>query len=236
MAGWNPWHGCRKISPGCQNCYVYRIDAQHGRDASQIFKTSDFTLPMRHARGGGFKIPPGETVYTCFSSDFFLPEADPWRLDAWQMIQYRHDLSFYIVTKRPERILDSLPDTWGDGWENVTVCCTVENQAMADQRLPIFQKLPIRRKEIICEPILGEIHLQKYLGQWVSQVTVGGESGPNARLCDYQWVLTLRADCLEAGVSFHFKQTGALFQKEGKIYRIPRRLQQQQAARAGIDF
>ena len=146
----SPGTAAEKISPGCQNCYVYRIDAQHGRDASQIFKTSDFTLPMRHARGGGFKIPPGGNGIYLFSSDFFLPEADPWRLDAWQMIQYRHDLSFYIVTKRPERILDSLPDTWGDGWENVTVCCTVENQAMADQRLPIFQKLPIRRKEIIC--------------------------------------------------------------------------------------
>ena len=35
MAIWNPWHGCKKISSGCENCYVYRRDMQFGKDSSK---------------------------------------------------------------------------------------------------------------------------------------------------------------------------------------------------------
>ncbi len=70
MANWNPWHGCRKYSEGCQNCYVYRIDSAHGKDASQIFLNREFDLPMRRGRKG-YLLAPGTKVYTCFSSDFF---------------------------------------------------------------------------------------------------------------------------------------------------------------------
>ncbi|MGM9639147.1 MAG: DUF5131 family protein, partial [Butyricicoccaceae bacterium] len=55
MAGWNPWHGCHKISAGCLNCYVYRIDARHGRDASQVVRNQVFDLPLRRTREGGWK-------------------------------------------------------------------------------------------------------------------------------------------------------------------------------------
>ena len=49
-------------------------------------------------------------------------------------------------------------------------------------------------------------------------------------------MLDTRAQCIRQGVAFHFKQTGAVFVKDGRTYRIPRRLQQSQAARAGIDY
>ena len=70
-AGWNPWHGCHKLSPGCMNCYVYRMDARHERDASIVKKTGDFTLPMRHARGGAYKLQPGTMVYTLLRTFFW---------------------------------------------------------------------------------------------------------------------------------------------------------------------
>ena len=76
---WNPWHGCKKYSEGCLNCYVYRRDASVGRDASIVARTKDFDLPLRRRRDGGFAIPPGAHVYACMTSDFFLPEADAWR-------------------------------------------------------------------------------------------------------------------------------------------------------------
>ena len=72
MARWNPWHGCKKISPGCLNCYVYRIDGKHGRDASVVSRNNEFDLPLRRNKNMEFKLKAGETVYTCFSSDFFL--------------------------------------------------------------------------------------------------------------------------------------------------------------------
>jgi protein gp37 len=71
--------------------------------------------------------------------------------------------------------------------------------------------------------------------QRCEQVTVGGESGRDARVCDYDWVLNIREQCINAGVPFHFKQTGATFRKDNRLYHIPRDQQMRQAHRAGID-
>ena len=125
MATWNPWHGCHKISAGCQNCYVYRIDAKIDKDSSIVVRTQNFNLPVRRGRDDEYKISCGEYVYTCFSSDFFLEDADEWRAEAWQMIGNRPDLYFFIVTKRINRFFISLPEDWEKGYDNVSVCCTV---------------------------------------------------------------------------------------------------------------
>lgn len=238
MPTWNPWHGCHKLSEGCLNCYVYRIDSRHGKTSSVVLKTADFDLPVRRNRGGAYKLSAEDgTVFTCFSSDFFLEDADPWRPEAWRMIRERSDLDFFIVTKRIRRFRVGLPDDWGDGYENVAICCTAENQKRADERLPVFLSEPIRCRSVICEPLLGPVDLSPYLsGGATGEVTVGGESGDGARLCRYEWVLALRDQCRRAGVPFTFKQTGANFEKDGRVYRIPRRLQHLQAQKAGISF
>ena len=108
------------------------------------------------------------------------------------MIRQRDDVHFFIVTKRIDRCREHLPSDWGDGYENVTLCCTVENQTCADYRLPIFREIPIRHKQIICEPLLEKIVLTPYLDETIEQLLVGGESGPEARLCDYDWVVDLQ--------------------------------------------
>ncbi len=237
MAQWNPWHGCTKISEGCRNCYVYRIDSRHGRDSREVCRTGDFDLPLRRRRDGRYKIASGETVYTCFSSDFLLDAADEWRPEAWKMIRRRSDLHFFIITKRIDRLAQVAPADWGDGYPNVTLCCTVENQDRADYRLPLYLAAPVRRKIIVCEPLLGALNLAPYLAYpAIMQVIAGGESGPHARPCRYEWVLDLRRQCVEAGVPFVFKQTGACFVKEGRTYAVPRSEQHAQARKAGIDY
>lgn len=236
MAGWNPWHGCKKYSEGCRNCYVYRIDARHDKDASEIHKNADFDLPIKRKRTGEYKISSGEFVYTCFSSDFFLQEADEWRPDAWKMMKERSDLHFLFITKRIVRFYDVIPPDWGNGYDNVTICCTVENQQEADTRLPVYISAPIKRKEIVCEPLLGPINLSPYLTDEIKGVTVGGESGTMARECNFDWVLSIRGQCAEAGVPFHFKQTGYRFRKDGILYTVERRLQGSQARKANIDL
>ncbi len=232
---WNPWHGCHKVSEGCRNCYVYRRDSSCGIDSSQVRRNADFNLPVRRDRHGRFKVAAGETLYTCFTSDFFLAEADPWREQVWEMMRMRPDLNFFIITKRPERIAGSLPGDWGGGWTNVSIACTVENQRQADLRLPVYMSLPMRHFMIVCAPLLGPLDLRRYLSPAVEEVSVGGESGPEARLCDYEWVLDIRNQCLEAGIPFVYHQTGALLRKNGHIYRIARRYQHSQARRAGIN-
>ncbi len=233
---WNLWHGCHKKSEGCLHCYVFRRDAEFEKDSNKVRKTASFDLPIRRNRHGQYKVSSGTLMWTCLTSDFFIEEADGWRTEAWLMIRRRSDLHFHIVTKRPERILQSLPEDWGEGYQNVTISCTIENQRRADERLPIFIGLPICHKSIICEPLLEAIDFGNALGDWCEQVTVGGESGYEARTCNYSWVLDIRRQCIAADVPFFFKQTGAHFQKDGRLYNIPRSLQMKQAHRAGIDY
>lgn len=233
---WNPWHGCHKVSPGCQHCYVYRGDARYQRDSTVVRRTESFNLPLRKKRDGSWRIPAGSMVWTCFTSDFLVADADDWRDASWEMMRRRSDLNFLFITKRVERLPASLPADWGSGYANVCICCTVENQQMADQRLPIFREIPAHWKGIACEPLLEALDLRPYLGAWVRALIAGGESGPQARICDFDWVLSLRQQCMAAGVPFRFKQTGALLRKDGRIYHIERRLQHAQARKANIDF
>lgn len=233
---WNPWHGCRKLSEGCRYCYVYRQDARHDKDSSAVSKTTAFNLPVRRSRDGRFRIPTGQTVYTCFTSDFLLEEADDWRLEAWEMIRLRQDLHFFFITKRIDRLAAVLPPDWGNGYENVTIGCTVENQEMADYRLPILLAVPVCHKLIICAPLLGPLDLSHYLTSAIEEVSAGGESGNDARPCDYDWVLGIRQQCIDREISFSFHQTGARLVKDGRIYRIRRPYQHSQARKAGINF
>lgn len=237
-AGWNPWHGCTKVSPGCKYCYVYRQDAMYGSDksSSEVTKNLDFDLPIKRKRDNSFKIPSGTIVFTCFTSDFLVADADAWRPVAWQMMRERKDLMFYFFTKRIDRLSECLPEDWGDGYENVLIGCTVENQAMADYRLPIFNSLPIKHKSIIVGPILEAVDLDPYLNKSIEEVAVSGESGMDARLCDYDWVLSIREQCIRHDIPFSFHQTGAKLMKNGKVYNIVRRFQISQARKAGIDY
>ena len=234
---WNLWHGCHKISEGCRYCYVYRGDAKRNIDSTLVTKTKNFDLPVQRKRNGDYKMPPGTLVYTCFTSDFFVEDADTWRTEAWEMIRLRSDLSFLMITKRIDRLHTSLPDDWGDGYEHVTICCTIENQDRADYRIPIYKVAPIKHKILILEPLLERIDLRSYdIGSWVEQVVVGGESGYDARPCYYDWVMEIRNLCVENNVSFWFKQTGAKFVKDGRLYHIGRQLQHSQARKAGINY
>lgn len=235
--GWNPWHGCQKISAGCLNCYVYRRDNRYGLDPTEVHKTASFDLPVRLRKDGRYSFQPSDGIcYTCFTSDFFQENADEWRPEAWQMIRTRWDLQFIFITKRIHRFYEVIPEDWGEGYPNVLIGCTTENQDRADFRLPIFVNAPIASRTIILEPLLGPVNIRPYLSSRISQVVVGGESGDEARPCHYEWVLDLRDQCKDAGIPFHFKQTGANFVKDGKQYRIPRRLQHAQAKKAGIDI
>lgn len=233
---WNPWHGCHKISEGCRHCYVYRQDAQHAKDSREVVKTAAFNRPVRRSRDGRFKIPAGEMVYTCFTSDFLVEEADAWRSEAWEMMRLRHDLRFFFITKRIDRLIKVLPPDWGAGYENVIVGCTVENQEMADFRLPKLLAAPLHHKLIICAPLLGPLDIAQYLTPGIEEVSVGGESGTEARPCNYDWVTDIRRQCIEADIPFCYHQTGARLVKDGRLYRIRRQWQHAQAHKAGIDY
>lgn len=219
---WNPWHGCHKCSPGCLNCYVYFLDKLRDKDASIVTKSkTNFNLPLKKDRNGNFKIASGTELATCFTSDFFIQEADDWRNDAWQIIKQRSDVNFLICTKRIERFERCLPSDWGDGYDNVTIAVTCENQKKADERLPIFLDIKAKHKNIFVAPILEKVDLSQFLQSGeIDLVSVGGESYENARVCDFSWVQYIKQTCDQYNVMFDFHQTGSNFVMNGKAYKI----------------
>jgi len=222
------------VSDGCTNCYYYGpYSKRHGQ--STIVKTGDFDKPIAVTSKGAQRISGGKIVATCFASDFFIAEADEWRIDVWDMIKRRSDLEFLILTKRIDRFHVSLPSDWGDGYNNVNIGCSVETQAIAEYRLPIFLSYPIKRRFVACSPLLGHIDLTSYLGR-IEHVTVGGETGREARECDFDWVLDIRKQCTAADVTFWFKNTGSLFKKDGVIQRINPYKQSSLAKEFGINI
>ncbi len=234
MSMWNPWRGCKKCSEGCLYCYIHKGDAKRGVDTSDIVKTKDFAKPVERLKNGNYKMK-SDIVYTCFSTDFLLAEADEWRTECWQMIKERQDCTFLFLTKRIDRFMECIPDDWGEGYENVVVCCTIENQRNADHKLDIFSRLPIKHKCITAQPLIEQISIEKYLDD-IELVVVGGESDRNARPLDYAWVLDIREQCIRKNVSFEFRQCGTYFIKDGKQYKLQTKDLCSQARKAGIDF
>lgn len=234
---WNPWHGCHKCSPGCKNCYVYFLDSLRDREPGVVVKNkTSFDLPIKKDRKGNYKLPSGTVQGSCFTSDFFIEEADEWRSEAWDMIRERSDVTFLIPTKRIARFAQCVPEDWGEGWDNVAIAVSCENQEMADLRLPVLLAAKIRHKLIFIAPILEYVELDSYLksGQ-IEQVAVGGESYAGARTCDFDWVRKIREVCLKNDVKFDFHQTGSNFVKDGRRYHI-KHCDEHSQARKGMAY
>jgi len=235
---WNPWHGCYKKSEGCLNCYMYYLDAQRGQRSDVVYKVkNNFNLPLKKDRKGNYKIKKGTLLYICMTSDFFLEEADEWREEIWDIIRIRTDIIFWILTKRPERIKEVLPFDWEEGWDNVCINITAENQKRADERIPILLELPFKYKGVVVAPILGNINIEKYLETGIiTDVSASGENYVGARPCDYDWIKNLYEQCKKYDTTFNFFETGEHFIKDGKKYHIPKKLQREQAEKSGLNY
>lgn len=236
MIIWNPWHGCSRVSEGCDHCYMYFLDGKRGIDTSRVVRTGNFTLPLRRDRTGNFKLQSGMQVYVGLSTDFFIEQADSWRDEVWRMMRIRSDIAFRLLTKRVHRISRSLPDDWGDGYDNVMLSVTCENQCRADERLPVLLDIPAKHKGFMAAPFIGAIDARKYLAEgWIEEVLCGGENYDGARPCHYEWVRDLSEQCALYDVTFNFIETGTVFVKNQKEYHIPsKHVQSRQAYKSGL--
>ncbi len=236
---WNPWHGCHKCSEGCQNCYAYFLDKRYGRDTNEVVKNkSNFNLPVKKDRDGNYKLRSGDFVRVCMTSDFFLEEADAWRDEAWDLIRRRPDVTFSLLTKRASRIKECLPSDWGDGWENVSFAVSAENQKRVDERIPYLLDIPTNHRWISIKPFIGEVDLAPYLATGkIETVLAGGENYQGSRPLHYDWVKKVHDQCAEYGVQLIFGQTGNIFIKDGKEYRVrSRSAQMEQAVLSGLHY
>jgi len=209
------WDGCYAVGDGCKYCFFYGLhNKRHGQNEVTRANDDAFYAPLDKTR-----FTAGEVLVPCLTSGLFIPEADEWRKDAWRIIKARPDLIFCIVTKRIDRFYVSLPDDWGYGYDNVDVRCGVEDQATAEERLPLFLSLPIKYKGITCMPLIGDVDLTPYL-HGVNGVSVGGEWGRDARPLDFEWVQSIQRQCMDSGVSFNFWRTGQRFRKDGVLHKV----------------
>jgi protein gp37 len=137
---------------------------------------------------------------------------DDARKDLFQLIRLTPKLTWQLLTKRIERVRRLLPADWGsDGWPNVWIGTSIENQKYADQRLPVLRKIPAVVRFASYEPALGPIDFDKVvagapLHDRLDWLIYGAESGPNFRPDDRNWARQARRQCEAAGVSFFFKQ------------------------------
>ncbi|MBQ8641670.1 MAG: DUF5131 family protein [Clostridia bacterium] len=237
---WNPWHGCIKCSEGCEHCYMYFLDKMRDKNGREIYRTGNFQYPVTKEKSGGYRVKSGEMLRVCMTSDFFLEEADLWRPEAWDIIRSRPDVTFFLLTKRPQRVEKCLPPDWGEGWENVFFNVSCENDRRAKERIPYLLSLPFRHKGIMCAPFIGPVDMEPWLelaDGAVEQVVCGGENYDGARVCDFGWVRALYDSCVRHNVTFCFIETGTMFRKDGRLYRIPdKTVQAKMARKSGMQF
>lgn len=235
---WNCFHGCKKYSEGCKNCYMFYLDNVHTKgamDSSKVFLVkTQINYPLEKDRKGKYKIKSGDEIFVGLNTDFFLTveeaeteEIIDWRNKVWEIIKQRPDVKFYFLTKRAFNIKNCLPSDWNDGYDNVMISVTLENQDKVDERLKYLEDVPAKHKGIMCAPLLSDIEFEKYLKKgFIERVLIGGENyGPDVRPCDYKWVKHISDQCKKYNITCSFTETGTKWiDKDGKLTIMPSKI------------
>ena len=210
---WNPVTGCTKISDGCRNCYAEKM-AKRLKAMGQPNYVNGFEVTMHpHALEIPLHWRKPREVFVCSMGDLFHKDVPFGYVDQVYASAMQAWWNLYqILTKRTARLAmymkhRRLP-------ENVWLGASIENQRVANERLPDLLNIATARVYVSMEPLLGPVDLAVDIGHGVgdhgldrlSGVIVGGESGPNARPMHLDWVRSIRDQCLEAGVPFFMKQ------------------------------
>ena len=228
---YNPWWGCVKVSPGCQNCYAETFAKRTGHNIwGPAATTQRRTFGEKHwqepLKWNEDALQAGERrrVFCSSMADVFEdhPQLIDERLRLWKLIDQTPQLDWLLLTKRPENIDYMAPCSWvADGFPgNVWLGVSAENQAMADKRIPILAGIPATVRFLSCEPLLGPLDLSEWL-DFISWVIVGGESGPKARPMNPDWVRSIRGQCNGAGVAYFVKQMGGVRDKRHDLEDMP---------------
>ena len=213
---WNPIEGCSAISEGCKNCYAQTLSRRFHRPWGEpVFHESRLEQPGKTRKPG--------RVFVCSTSDLFHDDCvagDDWLDAIFSVILDTPRYTFLLLTKRPENIPSNLrlpPNVW--------LGVTAENQARADERIPILLSIPAALHFVSVEPMLGPVDLSRWLASGkLNWVIAGPETGPERRLFYPAWIdseyegLGIAEQCLRGGVPFFDKRPG-----EGRTRQFPER-------------
>ena len=245
-ATWNPVTGCTKVSEGCDHCYAETI--AHRFAGTKAYPNGfDVTLrPERLEQPLRWKRP--RRIFVNSMSDLFHSDVpDDYIAQVFEVMTKAQQHTFQVLTKRPGRMRSLLSRRsfrdnfahWGQPWPlpNVWLGTSVETQRWADVRIPLLLDTPAAVRFLSCEPLLGPIDLNHWIGHtpeclgsddppwctcpWegrtrepyfykdkIHWVICGGESGHGARPMHPDWARSLRDQCQATTVPFHFKQWG----------------------------
>lgn len=222
----NPWWGCVKVSPACDHCYAETFakrigQSVWGKDAPRrFFGEGHWQEPVRWNRAAA-KAGVRRRVFCASMADVFedRPELEDARGRLFGLIEATRMLDWQLLTKRPENIARLIPADWRDVMPpNVWLGTTVEDQKFADIRISrlLHNAWNARVRFLSIEPMLGPVDLglpftsvnPLMVDRHVEWVICGGESGAHARAMLPEWARSLRDQCVNAGVPFHFKQWG----------------------------
>lgn len=217
---WNPVTGCDRVSPGCDNCYALSLAKRLKAMGSPRYQNDGDP----RTSGPGFGVTWHEDlldlplrwrkprrVFVNSMSDLFHPAVpDKFIASVFDTMKAAEQHTFQILTKRPQRLASlaaSLP--WPP---NVWMGVSVENAAYRF-RIDHLRRIPAKVRFLSLEPLLGDVGVLDLSS--IRWVIVGGESGPNARPLEEAWVISIRDQCVDAGVAFFFKQWGGRTPKSG---------------------
>lgn len=243
---WNPVTGCTPVSEGCKNCYAKKMSKR--LEVMSIKYKNGFKVtchPKYLDEPLGWKKP--KRIFVCSMGDLFHEDVDlGFLFHVFDTIEQCPQHTFLILTKRPERIRPILYEHHDGGSRyfgdedyhpNVYLGVSVEDQATADERIPLLLQTPAAKRFVSYEPALGPVDFERIQwpnkhkvdvlrgGAWdalgcpsgfinhsdmdtLDQIIMGGETGPGARPLHPDWVRSVRDQCKEAGVPFFFKQWG----------------------------
>lgn len=232
-ATFNPWEGCQKVGPGCDNCYAETRNARYNGGTApnwgpgaQRRRTSaaNWAKPLAWNRNAdAFQAVHGRRMRVFCSSlaDVFDNEVpENWRIDLFSVIEETPHLDWLLLTKRIGNAAAMLPwSACSEPWPNVWLGATVCSQAEADRDITKLLQVPAAVRFLSMEPLLGPVTFEGMFASLTScdgtnmlealdWVIVGGESGPGARPMHPDWARNLRDQCAAAGVPFLFKQWG----------------------------
>jgi protein gp37 len=210
----NPWIGCQKVSPGCDHCYAeaqnnfrkwnggeWGPHAPRKRTAEATWKNPVVWAQKAEEQGRSLR------VFCASLADVFDNRANSDdRRDLFKLVRRTPALDYLLLTKRPENIERMLPADWGDGYANVWLGTTAEDQLHYDRRWKILRRIPAIIYFISYEPALGPLSIDSVSGRYPDWIICGGESGGGARYMKPEWARALRDECDRLDVAFFMKQ------------------------------
>lgn len=223
---WSPVIGCTKVSQGCKHCYAEReVETRWSKNPKSIWYGRSFgdVLCREDAIGEPLTWRKPRRIFVCPRADLFHEAVpDDFILAVFTVMAACPQHTYQVLTKRAARMQKLLSAPFLPGWPfaNVQLGVSVEDQATADERIPLLLDMPAATRWISAEPLLGQIDLRRWIeiggldtdrglsNPGLDWVVAGGESGPQARPMHPDWVRSLRDQCAAAGVPFLFKQWG----------------------------